>query len=130
MKAGTKLGLVACFLAMGTAALWFYLTRQVSLPDDRTLFAIVLLAAAGLGVLAYIKGTGLVGGVPPAAAIVIGLFLPFTMSVSEQTVEADRVIAVGDRVPRFSARDAAGEIFDSETLHCHLVLIKFFRAHW
>ena len=130
MKAGTKLGLLAFVLAVGTALVWFRLTRLVSLPDDRTVFVVLFLAAALLGMAAYFRGTSLLGGIPPAGAIVIGLFLPFTISVSQQTVEADRVIAVGDIIPHFSAVDASGALFDSDTLHGHLVLIKFFRAHW
>ena len=130
MKTGTKLGLLACSLAVATVMLWFYLTRQVSLPDDRSLFVVAFLAAAALGVLAFVKGTSLPGALPPLAAIVIGLFLPFTISISKQTVEADRVIAVGDVIPRFSALDGQGATFNSDALHGHLVLIKFFRAHW
>ncbi len=130
MKSGTKLGLLAFALAVGSALVWFRLTRMVNLPDDRTVFVIVFLAAALMGGLAYVKGTSFWGGIPPAAAIVIGLFLPFTISVSEQTVEGDRVIAVGDVIPHFTALDASGELFDSDALHGHLLLIKFFRAHW
>ena len=130
MKAGTKIGIVALALAVGTATLWFYLTRQVNLPDDRTGFVVAWLTAAALGVLAYIKGTSLLGGIPPAIAMVIGLFLPFTVSISEQTLDTNKAIAVGDTIPHFTALDGKGESFDSASLHGHLVLIKFFRAHW
>ena len=130
MKAGTKLGLLAFVLAVGAALVWFRMTRLVSLPDDRSVFVVVFLAAAAMGVVAYFKGTSLLGGVPPAAAIVMGLFLPFTIAVSKQTVEVDKVIALGDSIPHFSALDASGELFDSDALHGHLLLIKFFRAHW
>ena len=76
MKTGTKLGLLACLLAVATDMLWFYLTRQVSLPDDRSLFVVAFLGAAALGVLAFVKGTSLPGAMPPLVAIVIGLFCP------------------------------------------------------
>ena len=130
MRTGTKFGLAAFALAAGTAALWFYFARQVSLPEDRTGFVVAFLAAAALGVTAYFKGTGWVGAVPPAEAIVISSFLTFTIAMSAQSVDAEQAIAVGDVIPDFAASDDEGEVFDSKALHGHLVLIKFFRAHW
>ena len=130
MKTGTKLGLAALALAVGTAVFWFYLARQVNLPDNRSGFVIVFLGAALLGIFAYVKGTSIVGGIPPALAILIGLFLPFTVYISPQQVETASVIKVGDTIPPFSASDDKGVIFDSASLNDHLVLIKFFRAHW
>lgn len=130
MKAGTKLGIVALILAVGTVVLWFYLARQVNLPDDRTFFVIAFLSAAVLGVTAYVKGTSIPGGLPPALAILIGLFLPFTILVSPQTLDKAKVIGVGDTIPHFTATDGRGQTFDSASLHGQLVLIKFFRGHW
>ena len=62
--------------------------------------------------------------------ILIGLFLPLTIAVSPQTLDTAGVIRVGDTIPHFTALDGNGETFDSTSLHGHLVLIKFFRAHW
>lgn len=130
MKKGTKFGIAAFVLAVGTAVLWFYFTRQVSLPENRTGFVVAFLAAAALGVTAYVKGTGWLGGLPPAAAILISSLLTFTIAISAQSVDAEKVIAIGDVIPGFSALDGEGKVFDSNALHGHLVLIKFFRAHW
>ncbi|MBT3459892.1 MAG: hypothetical protein HN442_09860 [Halieaceae bacterium] len=130
VRVGTKFGIAAFALAVGTTVLWFYFVRQVNLPEDRTGFVVAFLVAASLGVLAYIKGTGWVGGVPPAGAILIGAFFSFTIAVSSQSVESDKAIAVGDVIPGFSALDDAGKRFESKDLNGHLVLIKFFRAHW
>lgn len=130
MKTGTKLGLAALALAVGAVVFWFYLARQVNLPDDRTGFVLVFLGAAGLGIAAYVKGTSLPGAIPPALAILIGLFLPFTIYISPQELETDKVIKVGDTIPHFTATDDRGVTFDSASLNDHLVLIKFFRAHW
>lgn len=118
------------WLAAGTLVFWFYLARQVNLPDDRTGFVLVFLTAVALGIAAYVKGTSVIGGVPPAVAILIGLFIPWTIYVSPQDVEADRVIEVRDTIPHFTAADDKGMIFDSRSLDDHLVLIKFFRPHW
>jgi hypothetical protein len=130
MKTGTKLGFAALLLAVGTVVLWFYLARQVNLPDNRTLFVIVFLCAAVLGVAAYVKGTSITGGIPPLIAIVIGLFLPFTIAISPQELEPGKVIQVGDTIPHFTALDDQSATFNSTSLSGHLVLIKFFRAHW
>ncbi len=130
IKAGTKLGIVALALALGTAVLWFYLAGIVRLPEDRTLFVVAFLSAAFLGITAYIKGTSVLGGIPPAVAILIGVFLPLTIYISPQTLDTARSIKVGDTIPHFVAVDGKGETFDSVTLNGHLVLIKFFRAHW
>ena len=130
MKTGTKLGLGALALAVGNVMFWFYLARQVNLPEDRTGFVLVFLLAAALGISSYVKGTSIPGAVPPALAILIGLFLPFTIYISPQALETAKVIKVGDTIPHFTAIDERGETFDSASLNDHLVLIKFFRAHW
>ena len=130
MKAGTKIGLAAFVLALATARYWFYLASEVALPESRVWFVVAFLLAASLGVYAFVKRTSWLGAIPPIGAIVIGLFLPFTIAVSSQSVEANRVIAVGDTIPSFSAIDGSNNAFDSSSLNGHLVLIKFFRAHW
>ena len=130
IKTGTRIGLGALALAVGTAVYWFYLTRQVNLPDDRTGFVVAFVVAAALGVFAFIKGTGILGALPPALAILIGLFLPMTIYISPQELDGTKAIQVGDTIPHFTAPDGKGEIFDSASLDGHLVLIKFFRAHW
>ena len=130
MKLGTKIGLLAAAVAGLTAWYWFHLTREVALPEDRTGFVVVFLASVCLGVLAFVKRTGWLGAVPPMFAIVVGLFFPATMMISEQVVARDSAIEVGDKIPRFVSVDDSGAEFDSRSLNGHLVLIKFFRAHW
>ena len=79
MFLGTKLGIGALTLAILTTALWFYLTRQVALPDDRSGFVLAWMCSALLGILALIKATSLTGKVPPALAIIVSSFLTFTI---------------------------------------------------
>jgi xanthine/uracil/vitamin C permease (AzgA family) len=129
MKTGTKLGLIALVVALGCTFLWFALARAVEVPENRTAFVVVWLAAVTLGVAALVKGAGWVGRVTAVLAIIVGLFLPFTVSISRQEV-ASNAIQVGDMMPSFSAPDDRGELFDSELLRGKPVLIKFFRAHW
>jgi hypothetical protein len=126
---GTKLGLAALATAVVFAVAWFAVNRQVGIPDDRTIFVVGFLLAAALGVAAFVRGTRWYGGLAAVFAILIGVLLPFTMSVSRQDVAAS-AIQVGDTIPRFTAVDEFGKRFDSESLQGHLVLIKFFRAHW
>ena len=130
IKTGTKIGIAAFALALGSAVLWFYMTRTVGLPDSRAGFVIAFVGAAALGLFAYFRGVGILGAVPPALAILIGGFLTFTIYISPQALDNTRAIAVGDTIPQFTAPDGNGEIFDSASLNGHLVLIKFFRAHW
>ncbi len=128
-KIGTRLGFVALAVAILTVALWFRLAHQVTIPEDRTLFVLAFLTAAGLGVAAFVIGTRWFGGVPAILAIVAGLFLPFTIAISPQQV-ADNPIRVGDTLPVFSALDDEGKRFRSSELSGSPVLIKFFRGHW
>jgi xanthine/uracil/vitamin C permease (AzgA family) len=129
MKTGTKLGLLALVVAVGCTMTWFHQVDRVDLPENRTAFVTVWLTAVALGVAAFVKGPGWIGGIAAVPAIVIGLFLPFTVSISRQEV-APGSIQVGDTIPHFTAPDDRGEIFDSASLRGHPVLIKFFRAHW
>ena len=130
MKTGTKLGLVALVLAIGTTVLWFRMTGTVGLPGTRTGFVIAWIGAAGLGVYSYFRGIGIFGAVPPALAVLVSGFLLFTVYISPQVLDESRSIKVGDTIPQFTAPDGHGEIFDSSSLSGHLVLVKFFRAHW
>ena len=130
MKTGTKLGIAALALAVGTTVLWFRLTGTVGLPDSRAGFVVAWLGAAALGVFAFIRGTSIPGALPPVLGLLISSFLLFTVYISPQTLDTARSIKVGDTIPHFTALDGHGETFDSVSLHGHLVLIKFFRAHW
>ena len=130
MKTGTKIGLLAFALALGTTVLWFGMTRTVGLPDSRAPFVVAWIVAVALGVLAYIKRTGILGALPPALGMLVSSFLLFTVYISPQTLDTAKSIKVGDTIPHFTAPDGRGETFDSASLNGHLVLIKFFRAHW
>ena len=130
MKPGTKLGIAALALAVGTTVLWFRLTGTVGLPDSRAGFVVAWLGAAALGVFAFIRGTSIPGALPPVLGMLVSGFLLYTVYISPQTLDIAKSIKVGDTIPHFTALDGHGETFDSASLHGHLVLIKFFRAHW
>ena len=126
---GNKLGLLALVLAVGCVVLWFRQANAVDIPENRTVFVAVWLSAVALGIAAFVKKAGWLGRIAAAPAIVIGIFLPFTVSISEQILPPN-AIRVGDTIPAFSAPDDRGELFDSARLRGNPVLIKFFRAHW
>jgi hypothetical protein len=129
MKTGTKLGIGALVLALASLALWNHQTNQVDIPENRAAFVAAFLTAAALGVAAFVKRPGWIGGIAAVPAIFIGLLLPFTMAISRQEV-ATGGIQVGDTLPHFTAPDDRGELFDSASLRGQPVLIKFFRGHW
>ncbi len=126
---GTTLGLIALAVAVVTVGLWSRQIDQVAIPENRTVFVAFFLTAAALGVGAFVAGTRWVGGLAAVVAIFLGSFLPFTVAISRQEVGV-AAIQVGDMIPRFTAVSEHGETFDSEDLHGHILLIKFFRAHW
>lgn len=129
MQTGTRLACGALLLVVACAASWFYLTNRVALPDNRILFAATFLSAAILGLFAFLKGVNWIGGIAAAFAIFVGCLIPFTIYVSPQKT-AVSAIEVGDTIPHFTSLDERGEVFDSDQLNGHFVLIKFFRAHW
>ena len=112
----------------GLLAHYRTVARAVDIPENRTLFVGVWLAAAALGIAALVKA-GWIGRIAAVPAIFVGLFLPFTVSIREQILPPN-AIRVGETIPAFSAPDDRGEIFDSARLRGKPVLIKFFRAHW
>jgi hypothetical protein len=128
-KVGTSLGLLAFAVAAVTVMAWFRQINQVDIPENRTAFVVFFLAAAALGVGAFVARTRWFGGVAAVLAIVIGSFFPFTVAISRQEVAAN-AIRVGDSIPVFSALDENGEIFESKTLAGKPTLVKFFRGHW
>ena len=126
---GNWLALAALALAIGCTRVWLGQAQSVTLPADRTFFVLVWLSAVALAVTALIMKASWFGRIVSLPAIAIGLFLPFTVSISEQVLPPG-TIQVGDVMPSFSAPDDTGQVFDSERLRGNPVLIKFFRAHW
>lgn len=126
---GTSFGLLALVIAIGAIAAWTQQIRAVAIPEDRTLFVLVFGSAVALGFGSFLAGTRWFGGMASVVAILLSSLVLLTISVSRQEV-AVGAIAVGDVIPRFESVDEFGQPFDSATLHGHLLLIKFFRAHW
>ncbi len=126
---GNRLGLAALAVAIGCTMTWFRAAEAVAIPENRIVFIAVWLMAVALAIAALVLKAGWLGRIAALPAIVLGLFLPFTVSISEQILP-ENAIRVGDVMPAFSAPDDRGELFDSARLRGNPVLIKFFRAHW
>ena len=126
---GNQLALLSLLLAVGCTMVWFNRAENVALPENRALFIVIWLSAVALAITAIVKKAGWLGRIAALPAIVIGLFLPFTVSISEQILPPG-AIQVGQTIPNFSAPDDRGQVFDSAQLRGNPVLIKFFRAHW
>ncbi len=121
------IGFIVFAIASG---LWIRALRRLLIPKDRSAYVVAWAAAGTLGVLALMFGDGgALFRVPAWIAATAGPFLLFTVAVSRQVPGAN-AITVGDPIPLFSARDEHGQRVDSAPFHGHLVLIKFFRAHW
>lgn len=127
---GDAVAVLALVVALATTVRWFVLARRVALPESRTGFVAAWLLGAALGAAALVLGTsGWFAGSPARIAILVGLFLPFTVSISRQVATADG-LALGAPLLAFQALDENEAVFDSKQLEGKPVLLKFFRGHW
>jgi hypothetical protein len=101
----------------------------VAIPKNRGVFLASAVLAAGLGVTALRGEPGWLGGIPAGLGTFASLMFLLLFSISRQKL-GDDAIRVGATLPDFTATDEHGQIFDSQSLAGHPVLIKFFRAHW
>ena len=125
----TLLAFASLIVTLLSCGLWFRAIRRVDIPEDRRPFVIAWVIAVALGVLALFGAPERLGRIPAIFGLVTsGIFL-FTVAISRQKL-GDDAIAVGDRIPDFTAVDENGRTFHSGSLSGHLALIKFFRAHW
>jgi hypothetical protein len=108
---------------------WFRAMGRVAIPTHRGVYVASWAIAAGLGVSALLGEPGWLGGVPAGISTFASLLLLFTVAIGDQKV-GDGAISVGDTIPDFTATDEHGQVFDSQSLAGHPVLIKFFRGHW
>jgi hypothetical protein len=125
----TYLGFASLAVAGISLTFWFRAMRQVAIPESRGVYVAFCAVAAGLGVAALLGEPGWLGGVPAGMGTFASLVFLLTVAISPQKV-GDGAITVGATIPPFTATDEHGEIFDSQSLAGHPVLIKFFRAHW
>ncbi|MFK7974862.1 MAG: hypothetical protein AB8C02_01925 [Halioglobus sp.] len=125
----TTLALGSLAIALAAGVQWFRAVHRVAIPENRSGYLLVMLVSALTGIAAFMLGVGWVGGIAAGLAVTIACFFFLTVAISRQ-VAAQDAIAVGDKLPHFTATDENGEQFDSLALTGNPVLIKFFRGHW
>jgi hypothetical protein len=123
------LGLAALVVVGISTVLWMRALKRVAIPKNRGGFVVVWIVSAVLGLAALTGEPGWHGGIAAGLAVFASAFFLLTVAVGGQKVAAD-AISVGATIPRFSAPDEHGQMFDSASLAGHPVLIKFFRGHW
>lgn len=123
------LGFASLLLVGGAAALWFRRAMAVRLPRNRTGFVAVWVGGALLGALALGRAGGGFDDIAATLAMIGGLFLTFTVSISRQKLGAD-AITVGATLPDVAAPDDTGETFPLTRALGKPLLLKFFRGHW
>ena len=127
---GDGFAALAFVAAAASIGLWFRRLQDVRIPENRGAFVAAWLAAAGLGVVALLRGTsGWIGTLPAVLAIAVGLFACFTVSISRQKATAEG-LKLGAPLAGFDAHDEHEEVFHSSSLAGKPVLMKFFRGHW
>lgn len=120
--------LIGLAMAVGGLIWWFRRVGRVQIPKNRVPFLVWMLIAGALGGVALIGGSGWQTMLPAGLALLAGLFVLLTVSISRQKVEG--AIDVGDVIPEFQALDENGEVFEGASLVGQPVLFKFFRGHW
>ncbi len=125
----TLLGFASLAVIAVSIAIWIRAVARVEIPENRGFFVAAWVVAMALGIAALLGEPGWLGGVPAGLGIFASMFLLFTVAIGDQKV-GERAIQVGATIPHFTATDEHKQIFDSQSLAGHPVLIKFFRAHW
>lgn len=122
-------GLLAGALAIGGMVAWFRRVKAVNIPRDRRGFMALFLAAMAMGIYAIAEGSGWLGGIGAAIAILVGVLNAVLRAQSRQASVVPAV-AIGQPILNFTAPDEQSEMFDLASLKGTPFLLKFFRGHW
>jgi hypothetical protein len=126
---GLILGLLALALLVQAGLVWMRSIRELRTGERRPLVLVVVVAGVGLGVLAFARGPGWIGGIAAGLAVGLGgLFL--LLQVLAQQSRRTPAVALGREVLDFTAPDAEGQPFALSSLRGRPYLLKFFRGHW
>ena len=126
-------GFVLACLALASIAasivIWMRMIQRVELGARRWVVNTMIAGAILLGVAAFVKGPGLLGGILAGTTILVGGVYLFLLAMAGQSKQAPAV-AVGSPLPGFTAPDENGQPFELGSLGGRPVLLKFFRGHW
>src|SRR5262245_19014638 len=126
---GSLLGFLALLLVLQAGFVWMRLIREVRVGERRPLVLLVVAAGVGLGVLAFVRGPGLLGGIAAGVAVGAGALFFALLALGQQSRGAPAV-AVGAPIFDFTAPDAEGRPFALASLRGRPYLLKFFRGYW
>jgi hypothetical protein len=126
---GAILGFLALGLVVQAGFLWMRLIREVRVGQGRPLVLLVLAAGAGLGLLAFAREPGWLGGGAAAVAVLVAALFLLLQLLGQQSRRTPAV-AVGRPILDFTAPDAEGQPFALASLRGRPFLLKFFRGHW
>jgi cytochrome oxidase Cu insertion factor (SCO1/SenC/PrrC family) len=87
------------------------------------------MAGIGLGLLAFARGPGVLGGLAAGLAVALGALFLLLQLLGRQARPMPNV-ALGRPILDFTAPDAEGQPFQLASLHGRPYLLKFFRGHW
>ena len=126
---GSILGLLALGLLTQAGFVWMRSIRDVRTGERRPLVRLVVAAGAGLGLLAFARGPGWIGGLAAGLAVVGGALFLLLQVLGKQS-RVTPAVALGREVLDFTAPDAEGRPFTLGSLRGRPYLLKFFRGHW
>lgn len=125
--------LVAGLAFAATAALvaqWMRAMQRVEMGQQLLLLNVLAMIAAVLGIVAFTRAPGFLGGLLASISISIGaVFLVLGFFLSAQSKQAP-ALAIGSTLLPFTAPDENGKPFELATLDKRPILLKFFRGHW
>lgn len=126
---GSWLAASAFALVIGTGIVWFRRAFALKLPRNRSGFVLAMVLAAGLGIAAFVLGTGWLAGAAAGFSIAAASVFLLLVAISAQKGGPGQLRA-GSPMPDFTAPDENGEPFRFASLAGRPYLLKFFRGHW
>jgi len=126
---GSLLGIGAAAIVLATGVIWFRKINAVRIPHARGAYLAAMGAALVLGLVAFVQGPGIIGGIGAGFAILAGgAFLGLRLQSSQETKKP--AVEIGGPILDFTAPDDTGRPFDLASLRGKPFLLKFFRGHW
>lgn len=126
---GFRVALFAAAVVAGAWASYWPRIRAHRVPRKPRAWQAAMIAGIALGLLSFVMGPGLGGGVLALVAIIAATFFLFSsfMSVLPPVVPT---VTLGDRYLDFAASDLDGNQFRLSSLAGKPFLLKFYRGHW
>ncbi len=126
---GLGLAIVGFALISTGIGLWMRLIRRVEVAEGRRLPSLMIVTALVIGITALTQDPGLLGGILAGVTVAFGAIAVGLQALASQSNQSP-AIAVGGRLPTFTALDDEGKSFDLARLNGRPILMKFFRGHW